>query len=55
MKYIFGDIVVVDEIEIGVIVKCWLHSNDIPSYEVYVRDYNAIKEYRESEIQRYMV
>lgn len=58
MKYTFGDIVVVDGIEIGVIVKSWIHLTDNGkeyNYDVYVREYNAIKNYKEEEIQRYMV
>lgn len=51
MKYCFGDIVVVDDIQIGVIVKCWTGKN----YDVYVRSYNTIKSYAENDIQRYMV
>lgn len=56
MKYTFGDIVVVNEDEIGVIVKCWCKgSREEPFYEVYVRNYNEIYEFKESQIQRYMV
>lgn len=57
MKFTFGDIVVVNEIEIGVVVKCWININDKKEYkyEVYVRNYNYIKEYKEKDIQRYMV
>jgi len=56
MKFTFGDIVVVDTDNIGVVVKCWIKNNGEEfSYEVYVRNYNAIKEYREEEIERYMV
>lgn len=55
MKYTFGDIVVVDEIEIGVVVKCWTSTNKNYNYDVYVRNYNTIKNYKEDEIQRYMV
>lgn len=51
MKYCFGDIVVIDNELIGVIVKCWCDKK----YEVYVRAYNCIKEYKEDDIQRYMV
>lgn len=54
MKFTFGDIVVVDEENIGVIVKCW-DSNKGNWYEVYVRMYNSIKDYTEDEIERYMV
>ncbi len=58
MKFTFGDIVVVDKIEIGVIVKCWIHNADAGkefNYDVYVREYNGIKNYKENEIERYMV
>ena len=55
MKFAFGDIVVVDNIEIGVIVKSWVSSNHSYNYDVYVREYNAIKNYKEEEIERYMV
>ena len=54
MKFCFGDIVVVDNIQIGVVVKCWSGSM-INNYDVYVRSYNAIKNYKEHEIERYMV
>lgn len=52
-KYCFGDIVIVDGENIGVIVKSWL--GKIPTHEVYVRMYNGIKNYPENEIERYMV
>lgn len=57
MKYTFADIVVVDEDQIGVVVKCWGVDNHGkgPTYEVYVRSYNGIKDYDEKEIERYMV
>ncbi len=55
MKYTFGDIVVVDKINIGVIVKCWTSSDKNYNYDVYVRMYNEIKNYKENEIERYMV
>jgi len=61
MKFAFGDIVIVEEEHIGVIVKSW--GTPIrggkrvgePSHFVYVRTNNAITEYKESEIERYMV
>lgn len=52
--FLFGDIVVVDECFIGVIVKTWEH-NDYYTYEVYVRNANGIIEYTEEEIERYKV
>lgn len=57
MKLCFGDIVVVDKIQIGVVVKCWGRSlmGNPPSYDVYVRSYNAIVNYTEDEVERYMV
>lgn len=51
MQFCFGDIVVIKNELIGVIVKCWANK----TYEVYVREFNAIKEYKEDEIERYMV
>lgn len=57
MKFTFGDIVIVDNNLIGVIVKCWGKSimGKPAHYEVYVRSYNSIKEYETKDIQRYMV
>ena len=56
MNYTFGDIVVVEGEYIGVIVKSWCKgTREEPFYDVYVRMYNGIKEYNESQIQRYLV
>ena len=66
MKFCFGDIVVVENNLIGVVVKSFdkgyrIVSNDSrlqiipPHQEVYVRMYNGIKEYNEDEMKRYMV
>lgn len=57
MKYCFGDIVIVDWNLIGVVVKSWEKSSaGLPvSHDVYVRAYNNIINYPESEIRRYMV
>lgn len=55
MKFTFGDIVVVEETQIGVVVKTWVRNNEELIYEVYVRNLNNIKEYKEKDIQRYMV
>ena len=54
MKFTFADTVVVEDDLIGVVVKSWL-TKDEPSHEVYVRNYNCINTYKESELQRYMV
>ena len=55
-KFLFGDIVVVEHMLIGVVVKVWqcLNKNEY-TYEVYVRNYNKIVEYKENEIDRYRV
>ena len=56
MKFTFWDIVVVDWENIGVIVKSWWKWNRwYNSHDVYVRMYNWIKEYKEEEIERYLV
>lgn len=56
MKFCFGDIVVVDGSNIGVIVKSWINQKDSShTYGVYVRLAQGIREYEESEIERYMV
>ena len=57
MKFCFGDIVVVNGDEIGVIVKCWQKSlkGMEPEYEVYCRMAEAVALLPESKIQRYMV
>lgn len=53
MNFCFGDIVVVEGQYIGVVVKSWTGRE--PNYDVYVRMYNKIVNYKESEMQRYMV
>ena len=53
-KFLFGDIVVVENNLIGVICKTWQNNNGY-YYEVYVRNYNVIKEYNECKIERYRV
>lgn len=55
MKFCFGDIVVVENNLIGVIVKCWTYFNGDYNYDIYVRNFNNIKNYKEKDIQRYMV
>lgn len=64
MKFCFGDIVVVDDNLIGVVVKSF-ESDVILSdtnfidkenrHDVYVREYNTIINYPECKMQRYMV
>lgn len=58
MKFCFGDIVVVEGNLIGVVVKSWItysKGEKIRNYDVYVRIKNTIQNYREEEMQRYMV
>jgi hypothetical protein len=57
MKFTFGDIVVVDGENIGVVVKSWvgIKPKETKKHEVYVRMYNGIKEYPEDKIERYLV
>jgi hypothetical protein len=53
-RFLFGDIVVIEQMLIGVVVKTW-QNKDGYYYEVYVRNFNMIKEYKEHEIDRYRV
>lgn len=55
MNFCFGDIVIVEDNLIGVVVKSWIRDNKEIIYEVYVRSYNCIKKYKEKDIERYMV
>ena len=57
MKFCFGDIVVVNKDEIGVVVKCWQRSlrGKEPEYYVYCRMSDKIESFPESRMQRYMV
>ncbi len=51
-RFQFGNIVVVEENLIGVIVKSWLSmKTNIFSHEVYVRSFNSVKEYPENQIR----
>ena len=63
MKFCFGDIVVVENNLIGVVVKSWINLKNLSvnskdrevRHEVYVRYFNEIREYPEELIERYMV
>lgn len=52
-KYNFADVVIVEENLIGVVVKCWESSRSGFNYDVYVRSFNSIVNYRESTIMRF--
>jgi hypothetical protein len=57
MKLVFGDIVVVEDNLIGVVVKNWARASNggDPAADVYVRNFNMIKSYPHSEVERYQV
>lgn len=55
MKFLFGDIVVVEHRLVGVIVESWQSNKRGKYYKVYVRSYNCIKDYDERDIERYKV
>ncbi len=57
MKLCFGDIVVVNKNEIGVVLKCWQKSvkGMEPEYEVYCRMSGESRLFPESRVERYMV
>ena len=56
MKFLFGDIVVINKNQIGVIVKIWSKmSINTYEYEVYNRMTNQIETYLEKDIEKYRV
>lgn len=57
MQFCFGDIVVVNGDEIGVVVKSWQKSvkGMEAEHEVYCRMSETLKLFPESKMQRYMV
>jgi hypothetical protein len=56
MKFLFGDIVVINNNQIGVVVKTWEEiSLNTYKYEVYNRMTNNIEIYVEKDIERYRV
>lgn len=56
MNFAFGDIVVVEDGLLGVVVKIWVDlKNNGQKLEIYVRNYNRILEYRQADVQRYLV
>lgn len=58
-EFLFGDIVIVEDNLIGVVVKTWATYSSAKgscfSYDVYVRMHDGIRNYQESEIARYRV
>jgi len=55
MKFLFGDIVVINNNEIGVIVKAWNNGYNYYNYDVYNRMNRKIEAYQEKDIERYKV
>ena len=49
-RFQFSNVVVVDDNQIGVIVKCWADD----SYEVYVRNYNSVSAYEGNDIKHFI-
>lgn len=55
-KFLFGDIVVINKNEIGVILKTWRKSSSITyDYEIYNRMTEKIELHSENNIERYRV
>ena len=54
-KFLFGDIVVVNHEEVGVIVKTWQDMDDNYTYEVYNRMTSCIEKHNENMIDRYRI
>lgn len=56
MKFLFGDIVVINENQIGIVVKTWEKSRlNTYEYEIYNRMNNCIETYLERDVERYRV
>jgi hypothetical protein len=49
-RYQFGNVVVVEKTLIGLIVKSWADN----THDVYVREYNGVKQYKEDDIRHYV-
>jgi hypothetical protein len=56
LKFLFGDIVIINKNQIGVIVKTWKKSSlNTYEYEIYNRMTNCIETYLEKDVERYRV
>lgn len=53
-RFQFGNVVVVDEDQIGLIVKTWGGYGQKYKYEVYVRSWNCIKTFPENQIAHFV-
>jgi hypothetical protein len=54
LKFLFGDIVVINKNQIGVVVKTWKSSSSY-EYEIYNRITSNIESYVEKDVERYRV
>lgn len=54
-KFYFGDVVIVEKDLVGCVVKTWCSHTVGFTYEVYVRYSNAIFEYAEDDLKRFIV
>lgn len=55
MKFWFWNVVVVENTtQVGVICKLWEPNNWEPNYDVYVRSYNRVVNYPESDIEHFI-
>jgi hypothetical protein len=52
-KFQFSNVVVVDDDQVGVIVKSWDGRKGY-NHDVYVRGYNGVKNYEEAEIKHFI-
>jgi len=52
-RFQFGNVVVIDGDQIGVICKTWTYK-DTFTYGVYVRSYNNFKEFLEEEVEHFI-
>lgn len=50
----FGNVVIVDHDNIGVIIKIWNGGVRGYNYDVYVRNYNGVKNYNETDINHFI-
>jgi hypothetical protein len=56
LKFLFGDIVVINKNQIGVVVKTWEKlSLNTYEYEIYNRMTSKIESYLEKDVERYRV
>lgn len=54
MKLVFGDIVVVDGNQVGVVVRTWADTRE-PKVDVYVRSYQQVRAYSVDQVERHQV